>query len=220
MDASTSSDSGGDAALPSSTLGFRDLCTATMGTIIEDGNPAQSAAGAMLATTLSSACGATPNVRTVQQGDTGVLDLITRRPLLGPDDLAFVGDRQYAQDVMRYLSKADTPVVWTNTSTTHEFYDRLSNTLILSIPQNQIDGSHDIGVIEITHEPIGGTVVLTAFGLTADGAMAASVYYREFRAAGIVTDTNAYYVVSWANGDADPAPTYPGDTFTLLGSGP
>lgn len=191
-----------------------------MATVIEDGNPAESAAGAMLATIIASACGSTANVRTVHEGDPGILDVVTRRPLLGPDDLAFVGDHRYSQDVMRYLSMADTPVVWTYSSAIHEFRDRQSNALIVSVPQSEIDGSHDIGVIEITVDPMSGTVVLTAFGLTPEGVAAAAVYYREFLASGITTDTKSYYVVAWTNVDADPAPGYPGDTFVLLGSGP
>lgn len=194
---------------------FSDLCNANMATVIHDGDFTDDGIGDRLGVAVSAACGPGFSVRTVDQTDVGILSPIDSRPLLGPDDLALVGGYSLHANVMVYLEPRFTPVTWSRTATDYVLRDRATNSLLRAEPLASIDAAHDIGIVQVTLEPLGGTIVLNVFGAQNRGALAAAYYFEQQIAPSLATDTRSYYVVRWTNADGNANPSA-GDAYTVI----
>jgi hypothetical protein len=194
---------------------LRDLCGFATQTVVTDAIALDDQAGVDMATALAGVCPDLPDPRTASQDDPGILDPTTNRPLLATDDLAVLGGGDGPQRGLAYLLRADTPVVWSSTGPTATFSNRETGQLIA---EGASSDTHDYALVMVVVEPIGGTRVLSASGMVANGTVAAAYYFDNTIAPVLATYALRWVLVEWNNADADPAPSA-GDTFTVLGSG-
>jgi hypothetical protein len=196
---------------------FRDLCAFAARTVILDGNGADDATSMGLNAALGSACGPGASVRTVSETDAGILDHTTRAPLLGPTDLGLAGGGDMnAQDVMTYLVDL-APLEYALTGSVFQVFERGSTTPIVDVARSSITTSHDYAIVQLIHDPASDSVVLSAFGVIANGTRTGAFWLQD-HAASLTTDSNRWHVIEWTNGDGTPQPSA-GDTFTLIASG-
>ena len=206
---------GADDAAVAHRFELRDLCGFATQTIVTDAIAVDDMAGADMAASLANACPALPDARTVSQDDPGILDPTTNRPLLAPDDLAVIAGGDGPQRGLAYLLQADTPVVWSSTASTATFTDRATGQLIA---QGPLSNSHDYPLVMVVAEPTGGTHVLSASGIVANGTVAAGYYFDKTIAPAVATFALSWMLLEWTDTDGNGTPSQ-GDTFTVVGSG-
>lgn len=195
---------------------FATVCTFASFGLIQDAISIDDAAGMEVATASAQACGGTASVAAVAQGDPGVLDA-SGRPLFGPTRLAVLGGGDANQLAVQYLDMADTPLVPMTGANRVQLLIRATGAFALDVAANTYGMRHDVGYVQVTLEPIGDTLVLSAIGHTANGTTAAGLWFDANRAS-ILAGALQWIVVDWQDTDATSGPSA-GDTFTVVASG-
>jgi hypothetical protein len=96
--------------------------------------------------------------------------------------------------------------------------ERTTSAIVLSLPRGEVTAAHDVGILQVVHEPIGGTFSLSVYGHEFQGTQAAAFYFTTAIAPNLKNDLRRYYVVEWTDRDGDETPTA-ADLFLLRGSG-
>jgi hypothetical protein len=214
--------SGGDgrdasAAVPPASM--QDLCVATRITAIRGGVIPDDTMATNLAQTIAATCTPAPAVRTVGEGDPGILDPTTSRPLLAVDDLGIEAGGGANQMVIGYLFAADTPLTFSDSGTRVVIKERASGTALVDQPTSAYNVSHDVAVIMLTYEPIGGATVLSLVGRAAKGTAASGYWFSNILIPTISTANQRWYVLDWVDSDSNSMPSA-ADTYTIIAMGP
>ena len=187
--------------------------------MLNDGNVVDDYVGGRMQLALGTQCGGGQAQRTLSQDAPGILDPTTNRPLLGSEDLAVLGGGEAKQRANAYFVATPAwPLVPTNDLIGVTWTERATGTVVLQAPFLALSSTHDYGLVVLARDPSGATV-LTGYGVGAPGTLAAGFLFETVIAPAMQTDGRSWYVFEWTNGDSDDNPT-PGDTLTILGSGP
>jgi hypothetical protein len=192
---------------------FRSLCAFDKVTVIKNGIAVDDMVGVALQRALESGCGNAPLVGVVSQDDPGVLDADTNRPLIDPSRLAIIGGGEGPNRGIRYLLEADTPVVWSGTSTA-TIRERSTNRLLAEGP---ITATHDFVMVMVIVEAIGGLRVLSGQGFTREGTIASRLAFDQI-APTISTNSDVWTLIDWTDTDGATGATT-NDTFRIVESG-
>jgi hypothetical protein len=201
---------------------FSNICANARGTVVLDQYDPDNDAGSMMGAALAANCNPAVVVGVAQQ-DAGIVnDPITGRPTAGPGDTLLMGGGSYGQLTMGYLDNAGLTklLLAVDGPNNLAFFDRATNVAVVSAPFSTLTSSHDFFALELTVEPISGTLSYTGFGMYAAGTAAAGYYFAQVVMPNIATYTDAWYVYEWTDsGEVDggaaqlPDST---DTFTLV----
>jgi len=193
-------------------------------TVITVGDPTDDGTGMNLASFANATCGGGASVQSLPQTTPGLLDPSTKGPLLGPTNLGVVGGADYNQDVMGYLMPTYTPVVlsFPTVMMVPRFLitERATGNVIVDVPQSTAPqgGGRDYAIVQVTHDPVSDSVILSGYGIWAEGTQAAGYWFANVFGAAFLTSTQTWFVVQWDDTDTNGSPSA-GDTYTVLGSG-
>ena len=204
-----------EAGIDAVASGFQGLCVFDRVTVVQNGTAVDEAVNSTLSTTMADGCHNAPATTIVSQDDPGVLDPATGRPLLAPMELGVIAGGDGPSRAIAYLLRADTPVIWSGSSSV-VFTERSTGRTLAMGPTSV---SHDFALVMVVVDPIGGAHVLSASGIRVNGTAAAGYWFATNIAPSIATHAETWFLVEWTNGDVDPAPSV-GDTFAVLASGP
>ena len=77
---------------------------------------------------------------------------------------------------------------------------------------------HDYFLLELSVEPISGTLCFFGYGMLSQGTIAAGYYFQSTIVPALSTYTDAWYVYEWTDTNNDSVPNA-GDTFALTAHG-
>ncbi|HZU81612.1 MAG TPA: hypothetical protein VE987_01790 [Polyangiaceae bacterium] len=195
------------------------LCANANATAVLDPYPIDNSAGSVVGAALAAACN--PAVATSAEGQDGggLLDPSTGRPLVGPGDTLLFGGGIFAQRALQYLDSAGlTRVYYDNDGSNAWLVDRQTGAKVVTTSMALETAHHDYFLLQITVEPMSGTLCFAAFGMQAPGTTAAAFYFQSVVAANLASYTGVWYAYEWTDADGDGAPSA-GDTFTMIGQG-
>lgn len=213
---STTAEDPGDSLVAGAPSAMSEACASRMLTVIRGGAAADDAMALQVAMQLAG-CGSA-SVRTVSQDAAGILEPGTNRPLLAIDDLGIIGGGDAFQRAFAYLAVADTPLVFDETPARIRVIVRSTGAVIVDELQSTFNATHDLALVMLVYEPLGGASVLALVGRGAEGTRAAGYWFETFLLPVIGTVTQRWYVLDWQSTDGDPAPST-GDTFTIVANG-
>jgi hypothetical protein len=205
-------DAAADTAVPA--FSFSSLCSLPRHVVISDGLSIDDTASKNASAALSSACQTAPDVRIVSEGDVGVQDPVTGRPLTPANELTIVGGGDAPQSAIAYLQRADTPITW-STGSPAVIIERRTGNLVAT---GSTSGTHDYLMVFVVTEPIGGARVLSVQGAQSEGTEAAGYWFAQKFASSLMASTNSWVVVEWTDSDAMPRASA-GDQYVVLASG-
>jgi hypothetical protein len=198
---------------------LKNVCANPMATIVEDPYAPDNEAGAVLGGALMTGCAPGVTARTMDQHSGIAQDPATGRPLTGPGDTLVAGGGYFGQGSVSYMEQnalaalsfgTDGTNAWIRTTTT--------NANVVSTPKAMLTAHHDYFLLEVSVEPVSGTLCFFGYGMLASGTTAAAYYFQNSVIGNRAMFPDAWYVYEWTDTDNDGAPSA-GDTFTLVGSG-
>jgi hypothetical protein len=199
--------------------GLNELCKARTMTAIRGGAIFDDMLAITIANQLAATCPLVPAVREVSQDDPGVLDPTTNRPLLTSKDLAVIGGGEFFQRAIGYLIIADTPLILEEMPARVRIIERATNTVLLDRAPSSFSNTHDVGIVELVHEPIGGSSVLSFQARVSEGTIAMGYWFSNIQLPQLATTTQRWFVIEWTSTDTDPAPSA-GDSYAIVAMGP
>jgi hypothetical protein len=197
----------------------QNLCANPQATVAIDTLPTDVEAGVALGSALATGC--MPAVVVVSSSvDAGVTqDPATGRPTTGPGDTLVAGGGHFGQASVAYmennhlatLQAGGTPSTWwlRNTKT---------NTDVFNVPSSSINAGHDYVVLEVSVEPISGSLCFFGYGFTVGGTAAAAYFFQTNVVGNLSAFPDAWYVYEWTDADHTGTPSA-GDTFTPVAHG-
>jgi hypothetical protein len=132
--------------------------------------------------------------------------------------VAFGGD--FFQKIVSYAETnhiAPVHSVYDQTNKLWQFRLTSNDQLIAELPSSQVDGNHDLIVIETVRDPVTGIPMLLGYGIGVSGTAAAAWYFTNVMMPSLTSYTNSWYVFEWVNAD-DAGPTSVGE-FSMKTSG-
>jgi hypothetical protein len=197
--------------------GFLDICLFMRAIVVEDTMAVDTEASQQVLASLQIACGVTFTIRHVSQADAGIL-AADGRPLWDPSELGMLAGGPQIHDAVRYLDMNATQIFVQESDPNAVWAERATNNVVISLPLAAFTPTHDVGIMQIVREPIGGTVSLNVYGHATPGTLAAAYYLTTVIAPNLKNDRRRYYVIEWTDQDGDEMPTA-ADLFELRGSG-
>jgi hypothetical protein len=93
-----------------------------------------------------------------------------------------------------------------------------TNKDLVSVPSTMVTAQHDYVVLEVSVEPVSGTLCFFGYGLSASGTAAAAYYYENNVVPNRAMYSAAWYLYEWTDTD-NSGTASAADTFTLVASG-
>jgi hypothetical protein len=205
----------GDNRVPQHT--FQDLCLFANAVLVEDATDVDTQVSQQVLASVQTACGAPLTIRVVSQSDPGIL-ATDGRPLWRPSELGMLSGGPTIHDAVRYLDTNVTPVYVEQSGPDYVWAERRTNTMVLSVQLNAFTTTHDVGIVQVVDEPIGGTLSLNVYGHAIGGTQAAAYYFTTMILGNLKNNLGRYYVIEWSDQDGDEVPTA-GDLYQLRASG-
>ena len=197
--------------------GFQDICLFMRAIVVPDVMAVDTQVSQQVLASVQTACGVTFTVRQVSQSDPGIL-AADGRPLWDPSELGMLTGGPQIHDAVRYLDMSATQIYVQSSDPDAVWGERATNNVVISLPLTDFTAAHDVGIMQIIQEPIGGTVSLNVYGHATQGTLAAAYYLTTVVVPNLRTDRRRYYVIEWTDQDGDEMPTA-ADLFELRGSG-
>jgi hypothetical protein len=185
--------------------------------VVEDTAPEDTMVSQQVLAALPSACGTSFVSRQVSQSAPGLL-ASDGRPLWDPTELGLLSGGPEIHTAVRYLDSNVMHVYVQASDPDYVWGERSTSAIVVSLPRSEVTAVHDIGIVQVVHEPIGRTFSLSVYGHEFQGTQAAGFYFTNTIAPNLKSDTLRYYVIEWTDRDGDETPTA-GDLFVLRGSG-
>jgi hypothetical protein len=196
---------------------FGDLCAFSRAVLVEDSAVEDTQVSQQVLSALQTACGAAMATRQVSQTTPGIL-ATDGRPLWDPAELGMLTGGPWIHDAVRYLDSNVANVYVQASTDDYVWGERTTSAIVFSMPRSESSTTHDIGIMQVIREPIGGTISLSVYGHQFQGTQAAAHYFINAIAPNLKSDRRRYYVVEWTDQDGDETPTS-GDLFVLRVSG-
>jgi hypothetical protein len=151
--------------------------------------------------------------------DSGVAqDPVSGRPITGPGDTLVAGGGYFGQTGVAYMENHGLALVGGTSAGNSYLKNPKTNAYIFNVPSTTLTASHDYVVIELSVEPVSGSLCLFGYGFTGQGTAAAAYYFQTNIITNRATFPDAWYVYEWTDTDHSGGPS-PGDTFTLTAHG-
>ena len=197
---------------------LKNLCANPKATVVHERSPGDNQTGDAIGASLAMGC-MPPVMQTITDVDGGTAqDPATGRPITGPGDTLVAGGGDYLQTSVAYMEKALTPVVTAADGMKAWAYRRGMSTNLVSAPFTNLTSSHDYFVLELSVEPVSGSLCFFAFGFGAPGTLAAGFYFQNDVMPNLSTYSDVWYLYEWTDTDASGDPSA-GDTFSLVAHG-
>lgn len=197
--------------------GFQDICLFMRAIVVEDTTAVDTEVSQQVLASLQVTCGVTFTIRHASQADAGIL-AADGRPLWDPSELGMLSGGPQIHDAVRYLDLNATQIYVQESDPNAVWGERTTNNVVISLPLATFTPTHDVGIMQIVQEPIGGTVSLNVYGHATQGTLAAAYYFTTAIVPNLKNDRRRYYVIEWTDQDGDAVPTA-ADVFELRGSG-
>ena len=195
-----------------------NICDNPNATISLDPYTADNTAGAAIGTGLA-ACTPAVTVTQVNQSDGGIVDPVTGRPITGVGNMFVTGGGGFGQLGDHYLdSQALTRLYVTADGVTEQIVDRTTGMNLVDEVDTDLTLHHDFFYVQLTVEPISGTLCFMGVGMLQYGTAAAGYYVGAVMIPNLPSYTDAWYVYEWTDTNNDGIAN-DGDTFTMTNSG-
>jgi hypothetical protein len=200
-----------------SELSFANVCANPNLIVLTDLYDTDNIAGRNIGAALTSSCMPAPALMEKSQVAEGVLDIVGR-PLAGGSTSFVSGGGSFGQQIIQYLDKAGvTPAYVGGDADNVWFRVRMTDQNAVSAPRSTLNDSHDFFLVEVSAEPIGGSLSIAALGMFAPGTAAAGYFVPTEMIPKRASYPDAWYVFEWTDsGDKVPNAA---DTFTLVAHG-
>jgi len=197
-------------------LSFANVCSNPNVTVVKDPFETDNNAASLIGKALASSCMPPPTVVEKDQASPDVLDG-DGRPLAGGSTSYISAGGAFGQHLIDYLDKAGiTPLYITGDATNVGFRDRNGKDAI-SAPRPTLTDTHDFFLVQLSVEPVSGTLSIAAMGLFAPGTTAAGFWVSTEMVPKRASYPDAWYVFEWTDtGDKLPNAA---DTFTMVAHG-
>ena len=196
-----------------------NVCDNPKATVSMDQYMADNTAGAAIGAGLATACAPPVNVAQLSQDADGVLDPLTERPKTGVGNTFVTGGGGYGQLGDHYLDSRElTQLYVTADGVTEQIVDRSAGTNLANAVDTDLTAHHDYFYVQLTVEPVSGTLCFMGVGMLQYGTAAAGYFVPAVMIPGRAQYTDAWYVYEWTDTNGD-AVANAGDTFTLIKSG-
>jgi hypothetical protein len=203
-----------------------NVCANPKATVVLDGLPPDDGAGNVIGMALATGCAPAVTVFTALE-DSGVeQDPISGRPLTGPGNTLVAGGGWFGHASVLYMDGRGaapppaplTPLVLDNDGTNAWIRNRKTSVNLVLTSISSLTPNHDYFLLELSVEPISGTLCFFGYGMLSPGTIAAGYYFQSNVLPSLSTFTDAWYVYEWTDTNGDTIPNA-GDTFTLMGQG-
>jgi hypothetical protein len=195
-----------------------NICDNPLATISLDPYTADDTAGAAIGAGLA-ACTPAVTVTQVNQSDGGIVDPVTGRPITGVGNTFVTGGGGFGQLGDHYLdSQALTRLYVTADGVTEQIVDRKTGTNLVNDVDTDLTIHHDYFYVQLTVEPISGTLCFMGVGMLQYGTEAAGYYVGAVMIPNHASYTDTWYVYEWTDTNNDGVAN-DGDTFTMMTSG-
>jgi hypothetical protein len=198
-------------------LSFANVCDNPNVIVVKDPFDTDNSAASKIGAALMSGCMPAPMVVEKDQSAEGVLDP-AGRPLAGGSVSYVTGGGAFGQHLIDYMDKtALTPVYLFGDADKLGFRVRTTGQDAISAPRAMVNDGHDYFLVEVSVEPIDGSLSIAAMGLLAPGTSAAGYFVPTEMIPKRATYPDTWYVFEWTDsGDKTPDAT---DTFTMVAHG-
>jgi uncharacterized lipoprotein NlpE involved in copper resistance len=200
---------------------FSNICSTHSATVALDSIGADDEAGVELGNAVASTCMLGGNLVIASQ-DSGVIDPSSGRPLTGVGDMFVSGGGSYGQQAVGYMDTLGATPVYLHAELPPDggagmawFTERSSGTNIVTTSTSDLTAHHDYFLLELSVEPMSGTLCFFGIGMYAPGTLAAAYYGSTQVLPHASSYTQAYYVYEWTDTNMNGMPDS-GDTFDQL----
>ncbi len=194
---------------------FAALCEGGEVIRVSDGLANDDQAGGTMATAVSEACGG--GAASLNQDDPSLIDG-NGNMLPGKGEILVVTGGVFVSTIALALeSYGTTGVYFTGNETGGGFYDMETGATVASWDAADISSTHDFFAVQISPDPLGSRVVITAAGADQAGTKAAARWFESVVAPDLRGHSKRSYVVEWTDSDEDGTPSA-GDTYDEVGS--
>lgn len=201
-----------------SALTWNALCDNTNLLALRDGNPSDDATTDVLRDEVTSLCGI--SAETGSSGDAGLV-ASDGRPLVGSGTTVVMGGGGFFQPSIRHAETAGATPVFADQidgGATSRIVRRDGGEVLATVPSDTTGEDGDWFVVYLAEEPVGGALLLAAYGFTMNGTRAAGMWAPGAIFADPSAAVDTWYVVRWDDTDVTDGPS-PGDTFEIVQSG-
>jgi hypothetical protein len=224
-DAGTAEASDGGAALACTQGVFGNICDNPTATLFLDPYEADNEAANVIGASLASACG-----MTIESPDAAPLNPVSGEPLTGIGNLCVMGGGSFGQPAAAYLDNNSlTDVILgageLDAGVLDLFFTDRSNpsdpVILAAAPYSETPTNTDYFLVELSTDPVSGSLCLDVLGMSAQGTAAGAYYVANhfFGNGAFQGSSKSWYVYYWASAD-DGGALSDADTFTLVASGP
>jgi hypothetical protein len=196
---------------------FANVCDNPSATVVKDPFDIDNTAALAIGGALAGSCVPPTSVSPRDQNDGDVLDP-AGRPLGGGSISYLTGGGAFGQHLVAYLEKAALSAIYfTGDGMTAQFHNRRTGEIVVTTPYSALGESHDYFFVQMTVEPMSGTLCVSAAGMFAPGTVAAGFWVPTEMVPKRATYSDSWYVYEWTDsGDKIPNAA---DTFRLVAHG-
>lgn len=196
------------------------LCSISKVTIVLDGQDGDAIPARAIAAALTAQCTPAPTVREVSQDVADAINASTGRPVAGGDELLISAGGAFFAHLTGYVTTQPVAPIYalgSQDGTATEYRKRANNELVATEPNAGSHDSDDYLLIQLMRDATSGSVILNAQGFWQSGTAAAAYYVANVMLPALASQTKAWYVYKWTDGNANQAPDL--GEFTLVDSG-
>jgi hypothetical protein len=199
---------------------LKNICANATATWSTDRFAADNGAGATMGAALSTGCVPAVTILSADQGSGMAQDPVSARPITGAGNTFIAGGGYFGQAGVAYMdTQGLTPLIVATDGTNSWIRNRRTMAdIALAANATDLTSHHDYFVLELSVEPMSGTLCFFGYGFLAPGTIAAGYYVQNSLLPTLSTFTDAWYAYEWTDVDNDGAPSA-GDTFTLIAHG-
>ncbi|MDP9149132.1 MAG: hypothetical protein M3O36_04205 [Myxococcota bacterium] len=198
---------------------LKNLCANSAATVVFDPYTDDNEAGARMGNALATKCVPAVTV-TLGRGDAGTgVDPDSGRPTTGPGNTLVVGGGAYGQPSVAYIDDNGLSAVRLQADGTKTwFQDFKTDAGIVTADNTMLTPHHDYFLLELSVEPVSGSLCFFGIGFLNAGTAAAGYYFENSVMPSLSTFPDAWYVYEWTDTDGDSLPSA-GDMFLRRAQG-
>lgn len=196
---------------------FSNVCSVPQVTVLHSGDRVDDDAGTQMGAAILANCTTAIPSRTVNWRDAGVLDSVGA-PLVGRNDVFVCGGGSFNQLHVGWLENSGATFVRDTSTSEVASFSLRDGGMVFNDSTSNLSPSLDYFVLELAHTRPGGPLTVVGYGMYGPGTTAAAYYFETAVMPNLSTHNETWYVVRWADLDADGLPSQPAE-FTVLGSG-
>ncbi len=179
-----------------------NVCANPHATVALDPYSADNEAGTTMAAALANGCMPAVAFRTTTQ-DAGVAeDPATGRPITGPGDTLVAAGGYFGQRGVAYMETAKIAPLTLGTDGTNSWIRNIkTGANVVLVASSMLTAHHDYFALEVSVEPISGTLCFFGYGMLVPGTAAAAYYFQNDIVANRATFPGVWYVYEWTDTD-------------------